>query len=157
MKKITSIILALLVICSLFSMSACSDNNDTTTTTVKPATMTLVVGTKSPTIYIVELDGLETDKGIMPILEHLKQTKGLRYASNYGTYGSYLTKVGDLEQNDELKSYIYLFTSVEKDRDVTEYSRTVKFEGKQLFSAGVGASELTIEDGCIIYIGTVQF
>lgn len=155
MKKITSIILALLVICSLFSISGCSDNNDTTTTTVKPATMTLVVGTKSPTIYIVELDKIETNKGIMPVLEYLKTEKGLEYSSDDTGYGAFLTKVGELEQKDN--TYIYLYTSVEKDKDVSQYATTVEFEGKTLCSSGVGASELTIEDGCIIYIGTVRF
>ncbi len=154
-RKITSLVLALLVICSLFSMSACSGNTDTATTTVKPATMNLVIGAQSQTIYIVELDKIETDKGIMPILEYLKAEKGLEYESDDTGYGAFLTKVGTLEQKGN--TYIYLFTSVEKDRDVTEYSRVVTFEGKLLYSSGVGASEMTIEDGCTIYIGTMQF
>lgn len=154
MKKITSLILALLVICSLFSMSGCS-GNDTTTTTAKPATMTLVVGTETPVSYTVELDKIETNKGIMPVLEYLKTEKGLDYESDDTGYGAFLTKVGALQQSDN--TYIYLYTSVEKDKDVSQYATTVEFEDKTLCSSGVGASEMTIEDGCTIYIGTVQF
>ena len=152
--KITSLVLALLVICSLFTMTACNDKTETQTTEPQASTMTLVVGSKSNTIYIVELDKVETDKGIMPILEHLKKEKGLEYKSEDSGYGAFLTKVGDLVQRD--KTYIYLYTSVEKDRDVSEYSRVVNFEGKILYSSGVGASEMTIEPGCTIYIGMVN-
>lgn len=162
MKKITSIVLALLVICALFSISACSDAQDnsgatTTTTTqaVKVETMTLVVGTETPVCYTVELDKVETDKGLMPVLEYLKTEEGLDYASDDTGYGAFLTKVGALEQSDS--TYIYLYTSVEKDKDVSQYATTVEFEGKTLCSSGVGASEMTIEDGCTIYIGTIQF
>lgn len=117
--------------------------------------MTLVVGTETPVSYTVELDKVETDKGIMPVLEYLKSEKGLDYASDDTGYGAFLTKVGALEQKDN--TYIYLYTSVENDMDVSQYATTVEFEGKTLTSAGVGASEMTIEDGCIIYVGTIEF
>ncbi len=161
-RKITALMLVVLVIASVFSMTACTDNGDnqgstTTTTTenVKVETMTLVVGTETPTVYTVELDEVETDKGIMPVLEYLKTTKGLDYASDDTGYGAFLTKVGELEQKDN--SYIYLYTSVEKDKDVSQYATTVEFEGKTLCSSGVGASEMTVEADCIIYIGTITF
>ena len=118
--------------------------------------MTLVVGGSSPTIYIVKLDGIDTTQGIMPILTHLKETKGLDYIATTSSEGVTLTRVGDVKQNEELKSYLYIFSTVEKDRDITENSRTVRFEGKHIFSAGVSADKLTIEDGCIIYIGLVR-
>lgn len=165
MKKITSLILALLVICSLLSMVGCSDNTTTATTTTTTAsttttapavkTMSLVVGTDEPTAYTVEIDNVEITDGLMSVLEYLKTTEGLEYTSDDTGYGAFLTKIGALEQKDN--TYIYLYTSVEKDMDVSQYATTVEFEGKTLTSSGVGASEMTIEDGCTIYIGTINF
>lgn len=161
-RKITSLVLALFVVCAMLSMTACSGNQDnqgtTTTTTnanVAVDTMTLVIGTETPVSYTVELDKVETDKGIMPVLDYLKSTKGLDYASDDTGYGAFLTKVGELEQHDNV--YIYLYTSVEKDMDVSQYATTIEFEGKTLTSSGVGASEMTIEPDCVIYVGTITY
>lgn len=159
MKKITSLALVVLVIAALLSFAGCAQTQDNTvtTTTTAPAvkTMTLVVGTETPTAYTVELDKVEITEGVMSVLAYLKTTEGLDYASDDTGYGAFLTKVGALEQADG--KYIYLYTSVEKDIDVSQYATTVEFEGKTLTSAGVGASEMTIEDCCIIYIGTITF
>lgn len=158
-KRITSLALALLIICSLFSLAACSDNqgtdSTTTTTAAQVETMTLVIGTETPVSYTVDLSKVEIKEGLMSVLEYLKTTENLEYASDDTGYGAFLTKVGALEQKDN--SYIYLYTSVEKDMDVSQYATTVEFEGKTLTSSGVGASEMTVEDGCIIYVGTVTF
>ena len=159
-KRISSIALVLIVILAALSFAACSDNQDTTTTTSTTApvavqTMTLVIGTDEPTAYTVELDKLEIKNGLMSVLDYLEATQGLEYASDDSGYGAFLTKVGALEQKDG--SYIYIYTSVEKDIDVSQYATTVKYNGATITSAGVGASELTIEPDCIIYIGTITF
>lgn len=171
-KRITSLALALLIICSVFSLAACSDNQGTDSTTAPAAdnitttvnntttqatveTMTLVIGTETPVTYSVDLGKVEITDGLMSVLEYLKTTENLEYTSDDTGYGAFLTKVGALEQKDN--SYIYLYTSVEKDMDVSQYATSVDFEGKTLTSSGVGASEMTVEDGCIIYVGTVTF
>lgn len=154
MKKFTSIFLALIIVCALFT--GCS-NESTTTTTTAPAvsTMTFVIGTETPIVYTVELDKLGESKNLMAVLDYLKTNEGLDYASDDAGYGAFLTKVGALEQKDN--TYIYLYTSVEKDIDVSQYATTIEFDGKTLTSSGVGASEMTIVDGCIIYVGTIEF
>lgn len=161
MKKITSIILALILVCALFTGCAGTETQNTTTTdtqtTTAPqvSTMTLVIGTETPVVYTVELDKLGENKNLMAVLDYLKTNEGLDYASDDSGYGAFLTKVGALEQAGS--SYIYLYTSVEKDMDVSQYAVTVEFDGKTLTSSGVGATEMTIEDGCIIYVGTIEF
>ena len=159
-KRITSLALALLVICSVFSLAACSDNQgeQATTTTTAPTkveTMTLVIGTETPVTYSVELDKVEITDGLMSVLEYLKTNEGLEYASDDTGYGAFLTKIGALEQKDN--SYIYLYTSVDGDKDVSQYATTIEFDGKTLTSSGVGASDMTIEDGCTIYVGTITY
>ena len=156
-KRISSIVLVLVIIFATFSFAACSENDSTTTTTtkVKAQTITIVIGALSPTIYEVEPDRLEIKEGLISVLEYLNQKHGLKYTAEDSGYGSYLTKVGDLSQRDN--NYIYIYTTVEKDFDVSQYAKTIRFGGKTLTSAGVGASELTIEAGCTIYIGTIAF
>ena len=117
--------------------------------------MTLVIGTDEPTAYTVDLGAFEITDGLMSVLEYLKTTQGLEYASDDTGYGAFLTRVGALEQKDG--AYIYLYTSVEKDIDVSQYATTVEYNGATITSAGVGATELTIEPDCIIYIGTITF
>lgn len=159
-KRISSIVLVLVVILAALSFAACSSNQgtDVTTTSTTAAavdTMTVVIGTEVPTTYTVELGKFEITDGLMSVLEYLKTTQGLECTADDTGYGAFLTKVGALEQKDG--NYIYIYTSVEKDIDVSQYATTVEFDGKTLTSAGVGASELTIEADCIIYIGTIAF
>lgn len=167
-KRIISLMLALLVIGTMLAFAGCneqpSEQNGTTTTTNNTSsstnapevdTMTLVIGTATPTSYTVELDKVDQSKGIMGVLEYLKQEKGLEYESDDTGYGAFLTKVGVLEQSGG--TYIYLYTSVEKDADVSQYATTIDYNGKTLCSSGVGASEMTIEDDCVIYVGTIEY
>lgn len=166
-KRITSLALALLIICSVFSLAACSDNQgeQTTTTTAnssatttaptKVETMALVIGTETPVSYTVDLDKVEITDGLLSVLKYLKTNEGLEYTSDDTGYGAFLTKVDALEQKDN--SYIYLYTSVEKDKDVSQHATTIEFDGKTLTSSGVGASDMTIEDGCTIYVGTITY
>lgn len=154
-RKFMSLVLALLVACSLFSLTACNGNKDNQTTTApqKPM-MTLVVGSKSPFIYEIGLENIETDKGLMPVFEYLNKEKGLKYECTQVGGNTTFTKIGELVQRDN--TYIYFFSTVEKDRDTTENSRFVKFEGKIIYSTALDVSKMTIEPGCIIYIGTLQ-
>ena len=158
-RKIISLVLALMVVFAMLSMTACNDNQGSQdnqgTTLPQSATMKLVLDADSPISYTVELDKVETDKGVISILEYLKNEKGLEYESDDSGYGAFLTKVGHLEQSGN--TYIYLYTSVEEDMDVSEYATTIDFVGTTLYSSGVGASEMTIEPNCIIYIGTVTY
>ena len=66
-----------------------------------------------------------------------------------------MSAVGDLKQ--EGNRYIYLYTSVEEDFDVSEYKSTVEYKGQTLTSAGVGAKDMHVKDGAVIYIGTITF
>ena len=160
-KRISSIALVLVVILAALSFAACTSNqgSDVTTTTSTTAaavdTMTVVIGTETPVAYTVELGKFEITDGLMSVLEYLKTTQGLEYTADDTGYGAFLTKIDSLEQKDG--NYIYIYTSVEKDIDVSQYATTVEYNGATITSAGVGASELTIEADCVIYIGTIAF
>ncbi len=142
--KITAILLLAVMMLSLF---ACENESDSS------GKMTLVLAGDSLTTYEVDLGEIEIKKGLVSVFEYLKREKGLEYEIS----GTYLNKVGELENDGAAGKYIYIYTSVTSDMDVSQYAMTVEYEGKTLTSSGVGANEMRIEDGCVIYIGYISW
>lgn len=145
-QKNTGRLLAVLLVIAiaLCALASCGE-------TSKNGFVTLVIGTETPTEYKVNMDKVEGTDGLLSVLAYLKAEKGLNYAET----GGFLTEVGDLKQGDNL--YIYLYTSVEEDFDVTEYKTTVEYEGMTLTSSGVGAKDMHMTDGAVIYVGTISW
>ena len=71
--------------------------------------------------------------------------------------GGMISKIAHLENDYVNKSYIYVFTSVDADKDVSEHKKTVTYNGVTLTSSGAGAVDMHLEDDAIIYIGLVTF
>ena len=109
------------------------------------------------TEYKVDLSNITEGGGVVAILDYLQANNGLEYTSEDSGYGAYLTKVGDLQQNDATGEYIYLYTSVAKDFDVSEYASTVEYKGKTLNNSGEGVARMSVEDGAIIYITIIKY
>lgn len=153
MKKLKKIFLIIAVFAvTIFSFTACVDDEPSVN-----GTMTLVVGTETPIVYTVDLDDVKVTEGVLSIIKYLNETKDLVYVAETSTYGAYLTKVGVLEQNLVTSTYLYVYTSVEKDFDVSAYAVSIGYDGKVLMSSGLGVSEMTIESDCVIYIRTITF
>ncbi|MBO5772693.1 MAG: hypothetical protein J6R37_02710 [Clostridia bacterium] len=117
--------------------------------------MTVVVGYDTPVSYTVDLTKVKDDNGVLSVLQYLSESEGLELSFSDSGYGAYLTKVGDLEENVLLGAYVYVYTSVQADKDVTIYATTIEYNGMTLTSSGLGVSEMTVEDGCTIYIGLI--
>ena len=130
-----------------FALTSCLGANDSV------GNATLVIATEEMQVYDLPLSKLSEGKGLMPVFEYLKGSEGLEYDVS----GTMINSVGGLENNYETQTYIYIYTSVEADFDVSEYKSEIEYEGKTLVSAGVGFSDMTITDGAVIYIGTVQW
>ena len=132
---------------------------ETTEPEASENTMTLVVEGEPLDVYTVDLDKVEgeEEEGLIPVLDYLKENEGLEYEANDSTYGKFLTKVNAAEQNEAENQYVYIYTSVEKDYDVSDYATTKDYEGLTLNSSGVGASDLTLTDDCVIYISTIKY
>lgn len=112
----------------------------------------VVLGNEQQTAYTVKLDGLTLDKGLLSVLDYLKEKENLTYECDVS---GFLTRVGDIVQDTEAGKYIYIYTSEPKDQDVSQYASTITYNGSQLVSTGVGSKDMTIKDGTIIYIGTI--
>ena len=144
MKKLLSLTLVLVMI--LASLCACSKNSS-------EGSATLVIATEEIQAYDIPLGELKAGKGLGPVFEYLKEEKGLEYEVD----GTMIVSIGGLENDYETGRYIYIFTSVESDFDVSEYKKEVNYNGKKLVSAGFGFNELTVSDGAVIYIGLVAW
>lgn len=152
MKKLTRITaLVLVMIMAILCAVSCSNEQDVS------GKMTVVIGGEKDTAYTVDLDKVEVKEGLMSVLAYLKDNQGLTYTATDAGYGAYLTAAGELKEDAASGTYLYIWTSVEKDFDTSAYASTHEYNGKTLTSAGVGASSMTIEDGAVIYIGTIKY
>ena len=150
LTKLTSLILTLTLILGVFSLTAC---NTAAPEESAAGSVTLVVKGSEEKSYTVSLDGLTVDKGLVSIFDALKAEGKL----DYGITDTFLDYVGDVKNDYEKGEYVYIYTSVTADQDVSEYKETVTYQGTEFVSAGVGAIEMTVEDGAIFYVSTVKW
>lgn len=146
--KIYKIIALMMTLAMSLALGACNNDSDSS------GKMTLVVAGDGITEYEVDLDEVELTEGLVSVLKYLEEKEGLEYEIS----GTYLNKVGEVENNAANASegkYLYIYTSVQSDIDVSQYASTVEYEGKTLTSSGMGATDMHIEDGCVIYIGYI--
>lgn len=141
MKKTLSVILAVIM---LVSVTACGNDAGKSSSV---GTATVVVASDPVKEYEISLDGLDETKGLFALLD--------KEEIPYKESGGFISEVGDLKPAEG--EYIYLYTSNEKDFDVSEYKVEMEYNGTKLVSSGVGAKDMTITDGTVIYIGTITF
>lgn len=146
-KKIVALLLLLTTLFSSLFMQSCNEND--------PAlgSATVVVAGKEIKEFEVSLDGLDTRRGLVALLDKLKENGEI----DYGITDTYLDFVGEVKNDYEKSEFIFIYTSVEKDFDVSEMKSTIEYEGKELTSSGVGALDMTIEDGAVYYITTIKW
>lgn len=145
-KRIFALLLAVcLMLCALTSCSLGGIIGD--------GNATVVVAGSETVEYKVNLNKIEGNKGLVSVLDYLKEKENLDYAIT----GTMLDYVGDVKNDYDKGEYVYIYTTVEKDKDVSEWATTVDYKGTTLTSAGVGATEMSLEDGAIIYIGIIKW
>ena len=144
-NKIIALILAL--VCSVALLAACGDTTD------KDGKITVVLGLDAPVEYEVDLGELTVDAGLFSVLDYLAAEGRLTYEKN----GTMISSVGELKPDAAKGEYIYIYTSVEADFDVSDWGTTMEYKGMTLTSSGVGAGDMTVSDGAVIYIGTIIY
>ena len=158
MKKTTKLLSLILCVFLAFSLMACNtQNNDKDSPDTPSASVTLVFEDRTdntPNAYEVKLSELSEGEGIIPLLRYVCEKNGLDF--NMREDGV-IEKIAHLENDYSKNSYIYVYTSLDADKDVSAYRSTVTYNGVTLTSAGVGAADMHLEDGAIIYIGLVTF
>ena len=117
----------------------------------------VVANDKGIETYEVPLGALDGATGAIAALDYLKAEGKLDYTATDGGFGAYLTEVGHLKEDGAKGIYIGVWTSVVKDADTSVYATVKTYNGITLTSAGVGISSMSLEDGCIIYIGEIIY
>ena len=140
---IAGIALALICVC----FTACS-LPETDTDAPDTGIMYLVIANDAEehnySVYSVELNGVGNVFDALDAAE-----------VGYQQSGGFINAVDGITLGEN--EYIYLYTSVEKDFDVSQYALTLDWCGVTLTSSGLGASDMTLESGCIIYLGTLVY
>lgn len=149
-KLFTLMVLTILAVTVM--LTACRPTVDT------EGTATLVVANDSGIYtYEIPLGELDGATGAISALEYLKNKGELDYVATESVFGEYLTKVGPIEEDGEEGIYVGIWTSVEKDADTSEYATTKIYNGTTLTYSGVSISQMSLTDGCIIYIGEIVY
>lgn len=156
--KAAAIVLVLLL--ALAALFACVQKGE-----VSGDSMTLVLDDQNsdPVVIQVDLNAMSYNEetGLMNVLQSLRLQEKLDYQATDSGYGAYLTAVGGLSEDAAAGRYISVYTSVEKDKATFEGAENYEFlsnEGSVIcYPSGVGASAMSIEDGCVIVITYVTY
>ena len=144
--KATAAVLVLLL--ALAALFACVQKGE-----VSGDSMTLVLtdGADYTQVFEVDLNAMSYNEntGLLNVIESLKLQGKLTYTARDD---GYITQIGELTEDIQAHRSPFIYTSVEKDIDVSEWASTFTYEGKEYTNSGVGASRMTIEDGCVIII-----
>lgn len=166
-KYLAAILVAAAIVCGLLLTACGGDGGENLS-----GSMRVVVDNQNddvaPKIYEVDLSAFTTEDSAEAVLNALVENQGLFYEGSRGAFGLMLTAVGYryvpegsewetncyLVRQDVIKGeYVYLYTSVAKDEETSEYKREVSFDGMTLVSSSVGISSMHVEDGAVIFIG----
>ena len=146
MKKLTKIIaLALAIMLALTAFTACNGSDP-------EGEVTLVVAGDVTEVFTVGISEIEGEKNVLALVEYLNN-KGLLDYKTDAT--GFFTEIGSVKQNADEGKYVGIWTSVEEDFDVSQYATTKEYKGKTLTSSGVGAKDMTLKDGAIIYFSYI--
>ena len=153
LKLKSSRLLALVIAIAFISLTACGGTDNSG----KTGSIRFVIFDTSAVEYVVDLSSLGEGKGLMPVLDYLAENEGVSYTATDGGYGAYLTSLGTLRESAAEGKYLYVYTSVESDFDVSAYAKTVDYAGVTLKSSGVGISEMSLTDGAVIYVTYITY
>jgi len=155
-----AIVLVVLVLatCVVIGCAACTQ--DKTYLDTKGTAVILVKAAEdgaAPQKYEVNLAKVSGDEGLVSVLDYLKKTKDLAYTMESSEFGAFLTQVNSIAQDATKGEYLYVYTTVQEDYDVSAYASNVTVDGITFTNSGVGASTMHIKDGSTIYIGIVKW
>lgn len=152
-KSLRLLALTIAFAITLLSLTACGGTDNSGT----EGTLTLVIFDEVAVEYEVDLSLVGEGDGLMPVLDYLSENEGLTYTATDGGYGAYLTSLGTLRESAIEGKYLYVYTSVAADFDVSAYAKTVDYAGVTLTSSGVGISEMSLTDGAVIYVTYITY
>lgn len=149
-KKIS--VFVIVAVLALSALASCS-NGASVPQGSEGDTFTLVVAGEVISEYKIGLDKIVGSNRLVSVLEYLENIDAI----DYEVEGTMLTKVGELENDAAEGEWIYVYTTVEDDIDVSQYAKTVEYDGRSIISSGKGARDITVEKDAVIYIGLIVY
>lgn len=146
-RKIFAVIAAIMMLVVIGAFfTACDDPNTVDPNVNDPNIMsaTVVIGDE---VYKVKDIKFANNANVDDLLEYLKKEQSLHLVSSEGDFGMYITEIGSIKPPE--KSWVGFFTSIESDKDLTEYCTTDKYGDVTVYSAGVGVSSAKLADGAV--------
>ena len=151
-KKILAVVLTVVLALSLvFAFAACTDDEKTPAAQEGTFKVVLMPKEGEAQVYTIDIALLEGQLNGEAAIMQLAGNHGVSVSWEESSYGKYLNFIGCV-QPTEANEYVRLFTSVEKDKGVDAYATTIEYEGASLTSSGVGISQMSVEENCIILI-----
>ncbi len=147
MKKLLTVFLAIMV---AFSLVACNPKQ-----VDEKGTITVVVMQETPLNYTVKLEDLDLSEGAFSVVKYLNVEKGMSLEYENSVYGAYITKIGDISTDSA--GFVSVFTSVEREWDVTEYCVTKEYNGITVKSSAIGLSSMSIVEGMVLYFCYIAY
>ena len=143
MSKFTKIILAIMLAISTCFCVACTPDPFEGKYTI------VINANDNNSVYAIdsEVQGVYT---LADALLYLRDNESVVYECSDSSYGVYISKLGDICP-EGYSQWVSVYTSIESDKDVSEYATTIQYEGRTLYSSGFGVSSMSLEEGCIIY------
>ena len=147
MKKTARILLMLIMLTvALLAVSSCTKDE---TNFGEGDKMTLVVAEEEMKIFEIPLKDFKKSDSVLTVLDYLKNEGKLDYEMS----GTFVNKVGSLPNVEN--GYVYFYTTVESDIDVSQFATTIEYDGLTIVNSGVGAQDMHLENGAIVYIGMI--
>lgn len=141
--------LLLLIVVMLFGVACGSEKNDENLFGENESMRLVIAYADKPEEITLKLEGLNRGISLLELLDE----KEIPYTASDG----FLYSVKDFAPDSLKGEYIYIYTSIEQDFDVSEYVQEMEYDSVTLTSSGFGADEMSIENGCIIYIGMTKW
>lgn len=152
MKRISIMIIAVALCLMLVVTAGC--HADVPVGSEGSATLILTTEGDKLDTYTVLIEDLEQATAIS-LLDYLAENKGLHLVYQDSDWGAYITEVGSLVAGDN--TFINTYTSVQSQWDSGAFFSTTTVLDIEVGTSGVGASELILTDGCVIYMTLASF
>ena len=142
MKKILSLILAVVMIVGLASCGA---------TVGEEGDVTFVIENRDGTydVYKMYLENVENkDKGALGVIESLNKRENNPLPVDMA--GTWMNSIGTLLPDSSKNEYISIYTSLERDFGVWDGVGTLEYEGTTLTQSNFGIDGMSVEKDTVI-------
>lgn len=161
-KRLLTWILAAVMVLLALSICACGDKPQVQTLEnlklpkLENNEMVIVekVGDEEYKYFTIPLVGdLSEKSSLLDVLEYVRDEFGVTLDVAYG----FINKFDKLPHEGVANEYVYLYTSVAADFDTSAYVEEFDCDGVTVKTSAVGAADMHVKVGCVIYIATIVY